>query len=154
MEYRSYQPEDFPALYRLEERCFSPRERFSRTLMRRLVATPSAATWMAFCETESQSEEKDLAGFAIVEWSRGEAAYLHTLEVAPEHRRAGVGRALLRCCIGSACAAEVSLFWLHVAEENLAARALYRSLGFVEQEREEHYYGRGRHALVCLCRLG
>lgn len=154
MQYRRYLPEDFSALYRLEEQCFSPRERFPRTMMRRLVATPSTATWMAFSAAGSQSGEKNLAGFAIVEWSRSEAAYLHTLEVAPEHRRAGVGRELLRSCIASARAAEVRLFWLHVAEENLAARALYRSLGFVEQEREEHYYGRGRHALVCACRLG
>lgn len=150
MHYRLYQPEDFSALYLLEEQCFTPRERFSRRWMRQLIAAPCSATWMA--APEQNAAEEALAGFAIVEWSReaeDRVAYLHTLEVSARFRRQGVGAELLRHCIASAQTAEAATFWLHVAEENAAAQALYQSLGFVAQQREEHYYGHGRHALIC-----
>ncbi len=154
MRYRLYQPEDFPALYLLEEQCFAPRERFPRHLMRQLVAKKDAATWMADASEEDPKEK--LAGFAIVEWSRAaeeRVAYLHTLEVGARFRRQGVGAALLRHCIASARAVDVGSFWLHVAVDNAAARALYQSQGFVARQREEHYYGRGRHALTCALAL-
>ncbi len=47
MLYRLYQPGDFPALYAVEELCFEPPFRFSRTYMRQLIESPNAATWIA-----------------------------------------------------------------------------------------------------------
>jgi ribosomal-protein-alanine N-acetyltransferase len=150
VRYRPYAAADFAALYALEQACFAPSERFSRRLMRQLIAAPCAATWVADCSVED-AEEK-LAGFAVVEWSHeivARAAYLHTLEVGARHRRQGVGAALLLKTIASAQAAGASLFWLHVAEANAAALGLYRAQGFLPQGREENYYGSGQHALLC-----
>lgn len=153
MRYRPYAAADFAALYALEQSCFAPSERFSRGLMRQLIAAPCAATWVADCSAEdAEDAEEKLAGFAVVEWSReivARAAYLHTLEVCARHRRQGVGAALLLKTIASAQAAGASLFWLHVAEANAAALGLYRAQGFLPQGREENYYGIGQHALLC-----
>jgi len=47
MLYRLYQPADFAQLYAVEEICFQPPFRFSRALMRKLIANSSSATWIA-----------------------------------------------------------------------------------------------------------
>ncbi len=144
MFYRSYLPSDFAQLYAIEEVCFQPPHRFSRTFMRSLVTSLSAATWVA-------EEPGRLTGFAIVEWSRewGEAiAYIQTIEVAPERRGHGIGGELLRRIEDSAQQAGAQTIWLHVDAENRAAIALYQSHGYLCRGREEDYYGRGRAGLV------
>jgi ribosomal protein S18 acetylase RimI-like enzyme len=83
MLYRLYQPGDFAALYAVEELCFEPPFRFSRALMRKLIANPNSAAWIA-------EENGKLASFAIVDWAtvpKGTVAYIQTIEVHPESRR-------------------------------------------------------------------
>ena len=144
MACRIYQPEDFAALYALEERCFPPPDRFSRRYMRTLVGRANAATWIA-------EEEGLLSGFAIVEWTRRSseiAAYIQTIEVAPEMRQRGVGRELLCCIEESARAASAAYLWLHVEAANAAAIRLYEAQRYRSQARRENYYPRGRAALI------
>ena len=144
MLYRLYQPEDFTALYAIEEACFEPPLRFGRSTMQRLVRSPRAAAWIT--EVEGQ-----MAGFAIVEWTREAAAtvgYIQTLEVAPNHRHQGVGAQLLRRLEGSARDAGAHLMWLHVDAKNTSAIHLYETHGYRRQGREDHYYARGKSALI------
>jgi ribosomal-protein-alanine N-acetyltransferase len=147
--YRLYQPSDFPRLYAIETECFPPPVRFPKSYMHELLANRHAAVWVAVKDAGPAAGE--LAGFAIVDWRRGvgEAlAYIETLEVAPEFRRRGIGRGLLLRVIWSASNAGASSLWLHVAEENEAAQALYCMHDFVAQGREEDYYTLGSHAVV------
>lgn len=58
---------------------------------------------------------------------RGDTVELGTLWVAPPARRCGVGTALVRAILASAKGEQVIL---QVAEDNVAAVALYRRLGF------------------------
>lgn len=144
MVYRPYQPDDFAALYAIEETCFQPPLRFPRRYMRQLVSSPRAATWIA-------EEQGRLAGFAIVEWLEdlsGSAAYIETLEVAPEQRRKGIGVELLRRLEDSARTAGAQAIWLHVDVENAPAIRLYEANGYEYRGREEHYYAHERAALV------
>jgi ribosomal protein S18 acetylase RimI-like enzyme len=165
---RSYYPDDFPALYALEEICFEPPIRYSRLYLRRLIASPDAATWVA-------EEDAQIAGFTVIEWyddspsfpaalgtrqalaadldllhgSHEEscrAAYIQTIEVAPAFRRRGVASELLRYAEISARAARATLIWLHVESTNEAAIHLYRAHGFIHRGQEDHYYARGRNA--------
>ena len=177
MLYRPYTPEDFAALYAIEELCFEPLFRFGRRSMRQFVSRSNAATWLA-------EEDGALRGFAIVEWterklrlsgsgpsppgckngvpgdgssllgckSRG-TAYIQTIEVAPEARRRGVGRELLGHIEDSALAAGAAWIRLHVDEENAGAIRLYEAQGFHCQGRREDYYPLGHAALVYLKRL-
>jgi ribosomal-protein-alanine N-acetyltransferase len=144
VQYRLYQPGDFPSLYAVEELCFQPPFRFSRSIMRQLTQRADSATWIA-------AENTELIGFSIVEWSvrQGEsAAYIQTLEVHPGFRGRGIGAELLVRAEESARSAGAHSIALHVDIENAAAIRLYESRGYARQGREEHYYARHRAAFV------
>ena len=114
MELRRYQDGDFARLYAIEEVCFQPPLRFGRGMMRQLVDSAVAATWIA-------EEDGVMMGFAIVEWTVDPGlvtAYIPTIEVLPVQRRSGVGAELLRRLEMSAADAGAGLIWLHVDVEN------------------------------------
>src|ERR1700733_7771016 len=129
MLYRPYQPADFAQLYAVEELCFEPAFRFSRALMRKLVANPNSATWIAI-------ENEKLAGFAIVDWAtvpKGTVAYIQTIEVHPALRRRGIAHELMRLAEESARAVGAAAIWLHVDVENAAAIQLYEGRGYARK---------------------
>jgi ribosomal-protein-alanine N-acetyltransferase len=161
--YRPYTPEDFAALYAIEELCFEPLFRFGRRSMRLFIGRANAATWLA-------EEDGELKGFAIVEWTGHKSvvsvsgpslrecksritAYIQTIEVAPEARRRGIGRALLGHLEDSALTAGAEWIRLHVDAENANAIRLYEAQGYHCQGRRENYYPLGRAALIYRKRL-
>ena len=149
MLYRPYKPEDFTALYAIEELCFQPPLSFSRRTMRQLITSSHTATWIA-------EDDGHIAGFAIVEWAEEAGvviAYIQTIEVAPEQLRQGIGNELLRRIEGSARLASAEAIWLHVDATNAGAIRLYEANGYRSEGREEDYYARGRAALIYLKRL-
>jgi len=142
--YRPYTPDDFDRLYALEEVCFEPPFRFGRRMMRAFVEHPCSAAWIA-------EESGRMAGFAIVGWSErgGESrAYIQTIEVAPEARRRGVGRELMRHIEESAQDAGGRSIWLHVEAGNAGAIKLYETQGYSCQGRKENFYPLGHAALI------
>ena len=143
MLYRPYKPEDFPELYRVEETCFVPPFRFSRSYIRQIIDGPNSATWIA-------EENGSIAGFAVIEWTGDPSpqAYIQTIEVLPEFRGMGAAGELMRRLEKSAIEAGAGLIWLHVDAENHAAIRLYEKERFVLHRREANYYPRGRDALV------
>jgi [ribosomal protein S18]-alanine N-acetyltransferase len=139
-----FQPEDFAALYAIEQVCFPPPDQFSRTYMRQLIRQPSSATWIA-------EEGEKMVGFGLVEWTRNEAgvqAYVQTLEVLPEVRGRGVGAALLGRLEGSVRQADARFIWLHVDAENAGAIRVYEKHAYQAQGTEPDYYGPGRAAVI------
>jgi ribosomal protein S18 acetylase RimI-like enzyme len=149
VRYRLYKPEDFVALYAIEEVCFLPPHRFSRRYMRKLVQQPNAATWLA-------GDDRRMCGFAQVEWTKETAevvAYIQTIEVLPDVRGEGVGGELLRRIENSASAAAAEAIWLHVYARNAGAIRLYVRHNYQLQGCEEDYYGVGRAALIYAKRL-
>ncbi len=55
--------------------------------------------------------------------------YLHQLEVAEDHRRRGIGRALLRAFMEAGAQVGATRMFLTTGETNAPARALYDSMG-------------------------
>ena len=144
MLYRLYMPEDFAALYAIEEVCFQPPLRFSRAYMRQLIGQTNAVTWIA-------EDGARVCGFGLVEWTLEDtqlAAYIQTIEVIPEARGQGVGEELMRHMESSAHAAGARSIWLHVDVRNAAAIRLYERHGYQHSGRQEGYYGRGAAALI------
>lgn len=144
MIFRPYRPEDFDALYAIEVLCFKPPFRFGRWYMRDLLQRRNAAAWIA-------EEDALIVGFAIVEWTEEEvglAAYIQTIEVAPNARSRGTGRELLARVEDSALHEGSDLIWLHVDEQNSVAQRLYEAMGYSVRDRVEDYYAQGRPALV------
>ena len=144
MIYRLYKPDDFAALYAIEEVCFHPPFRVPTVYMRKLVTARDAATWIA--------EEKGvMAGFAIVAWTEHDAgitAYIETIEVLPEFRSRGIGAVLLQHVEASARTAEAGSIWLHVDISNAPAIRLYERHGFSPRGSEDHFYAPGRGAHI------
>jgi ribosomal-protein-alanine N-acetyltransferase len=81
-------------------------------------------------------------GYLTYRVTAGEGEVLH-VEVRPEWRRQGVGRALIL-----QTRREAPVWHLEVRESNAAARALYEQLGFVEVGRRLAYYSDGETAIL------
>jgi ribosomal protein S18 acetylase RimI-like enzyme len=67
-------------------------------------------------------------------WSRARECYLAELYVAPACRGRGLGRAMMEAAIELARDAGADYMDLGTAETDVAARALYESLGFSNRE--------------------
>lgn len=95
-------------------------------------------------------------GFLIGRSVAGEAELL-TLAVAPEARRAGIGKQLVQGFLATARARAAETAFLEVAADNAAAQALYLTQGFAETGRRRGYYqrpdGTRLDALVMACEL-
>ncbi len=80
------------------------------------------------------SFDGELAGVVRISFPTG-AAMLDRLAVAPEHRRKGVGRALVEHAVNRGRKAGVTRAWVHLWTELDDAVALHRSVGFRESHR-------------------
>jgi ribosomal protein S18 acetylase RimI-like enzyme len=67
-------------------------------------------------------------------WTEGLECYLAELYVVPDRRRRGLGRALMLAAIELARERGADSMDLNTAEQDVAARALYESLGFSRTE--------------------
>jgi ribosomal protein S18 acetylase RimI-like enzyme len=72
--------------------------------------------------------------FRLAITSPGLECYLAELYVAPEQRGRGLGRALMNAAIDEARARGADYMDLGTSEDDVAARALYESLGFINRE--------------------
>lgn len=80
-----------------------------------------------------------LVGFVMSRAALDEAEIL-TLAVAPERRRTGVGRRLLRAHLSTLGGIGVAKLFLEVDADNLAAQALYVAFGFTRVGERQAYY--------------
>ncbi len=82
-----------------------------------------------------------LAGFIVGTVAADEAEIL-TIGVAKEIQRRGIAARLVDGFIRAVARAEARKVHLEVADDNIAAMALYRRLGFEETGRRKAYYQR------------
>lgn len=80
-------------------------------------------------------------GFALA-LALGEEAEIVSLGVLPEHRRGGIGSALLDAICGEARSRGADRVVLEMASDNEAASALYAGRGFTVVGRRRNYYRR------------
>ncbi|TYR29740.1 ribosomal-protein-alanine N-acetyltransferase [Mesorhizobium microcysteis] len=79
------------------------------------------------------------AGFVLARLAAGEGEIL-TIAVARAYRRLGLGRDLMEAVLRELHAERAEALFLEVDENNRAAIALYRRLGFREVARRPAYY--------------
>lgn len=85
-------------------------------------------------------------------WMIVDEAHVSTLAVAPDDRRQGIGRALLRAAWTSAVAEGAREMTLEVRASNHAAQELYRGIGFLEVGRRRRYYQDNQEDAVLMTR--
>ena len=87
------------------------------------------------------------AGGVVLARATADEAEILTIAVAPEARRRGAARALLRAAIAAAAERGATTLYLEVSAANSVARALYVSEGFGQVGKRRGYYEDGTDAL-------
>ena len=90
---------------------------------------------------DSGAEDQAAVGLVLAQ-DLGTECEILTLGVMPAQRRAGIGGALLLAIIEEARQRGRVILFLEVAEDNIAARALYTAHGFIQVGRRTNYYRR------------
>jgi ribosomal-protein-alanine acetyltransferase len=127
---RSAVPADASPLVEIERRCFS--DPWSEASFREALNSPWTFGLVA-------STGKGIAGYLIGREVAGTGEVLN-LAVAPDSRRRGMARALLRAALGYFRKRRVEEVFLEVRESNQSAQALYLSSGFRPVGQRTAYY--------------
>jgi [ribosomal protein S18]-alanine N-acetyltransferase len=88
-----------------------------------------------------------LVGF-LCRWLVADECHILNVAVHPEMRRAGIANQLMNDALAEARTRNAKVVTLEVRRSNVAARSLYRKLGFEEQRLRRNYYGAGEDAIV------
>nr|WP_166990205.1 ribosomal protein S18-alanine N-acetyltransferase [Microbacterium chengjingii] len=146
MEIREATLSDLDAIMALERLSFAPDDWSSESMTREIE---SEHTMYLVAFAGAQLAGAQLAGYAGVLAPSGSTdADIQTIAVAPDHRRAGLGRELMSRLIAHAASARAKAVFLEVRADNPGAQQLYRSLGFGELGVRPRYYRGGIDAVV------
>ena len=135
-------PLDAPIMAALHQSCF-PRP-WDEAAMTTFIASPDTICLLASINDDSR---RTSAGFLIARKATDEAELL-TLAVAPQWRRAGLGRALLKSAMATLGESGAKQLFLEVEDSNEAALRLYRSLGATAVGSRARYYEHGADAAI------
>jgi ribosomal-protein-alanine N-acetyltransferase len=127
-------PERAEEIAALHAKLFNPA--WDANAVRALLEHPAATSLIAVA-----GSPKAIIGFVIGQLAADEAEIL-SIGVEPNWQRAGVAAGLLEGLSRAARRGDAKRIFLDVAEDNEAALALYRKLGFVEVGRRKRYYER------------
>jgi len=131
--------DDLPALVALENLCHSHpwTERGLRDAL-----SPAAGLGQVLVlrgERKEDDPHRGILAYCSYQVVAGEA-HIHNLAVAPEARRAGLARRLLAHALDVVAAHGARMVHLEVRDGNVAARTLYRTMGFREVGKRSSYY--------------
>lgn len=101
-----------------------------------------------FLVAEERGEILGYCGFVYVL----DEAEIPNVCVSAEARRRGVGRALMEALIALAEELQIVTLHLEVRQSNVAARNLYRSVGFEEIGIRKNFYELPREDAVLMCK--
>jgi [ribosomal protein S18]-alanine N-acetyltransferase len=137
---RDYRPEDFEALWRLDQQCFLPEVAYSQTELRTYMRKRGSFTLVADDTTDQ------IAGFIVAH--SGTAGHIITIDVAAGARRSGVGSMLLRAAEDRLRATGSRAIRLETAVDNISALSFYKRHGYSVVKTWPQYYSNGVDALV------
>lgn len=133
---------DLDTLWRIERECFSA-EAFSKGYIAYLLETSAGVSLVAQVDREIVGSIMSL----VYEAGENRVGHVCTVNVLAKHRRKGVASRLLGELERIFMERGVTACFLEVRMDNVAARELYRRLGYKELERLRDYYGRGVHGI-------
>ena len=127
-------PERATEIAALHQRLFDPP--WDEAAIASLLEHPASTSLVAVA-----GDPKVITGFVIGQLAADEAEIL-SIGVAPDWQHAGLGKMIVLGLVRAAKRGEAKRLFLEVAEDNIAANALYKSLGFTETGRRKRYYER------------
>ncbi|GAC1434916.1 MAG: hypothetical protein NVS1B11_22170 [Terriglobales bacterium] len=154
---RESRPEDFSALWALDQECFPPAISYSRlelaTYMDRrgtftLVAEATNATPDRKAEITIPAQTAEILGFIIAEASRRDIGHIITIDVHSESRRFGVGSRLLAAAEERLFASKCRVVRLETAVDNTGALMFYKRHKYDVVKTIPHYYSNGLDAFA------
>ena len=129
---RPHKPEDFEALYQLDQQCYPPEIAYSRRMMKWYLRLPGA---------DCLVKEGDAGIVAFIITAReDDVGHVITLDVAESQRRHGLGTALLAAAEARMFDAGVRQVWLETATDNLPAVAFWQKHGYRSEAVLKNYY--------------
>ncbi|HXJ00584.1 MAG TPA: GNAT family N-acetyltransferase [Micropepsaceae bacterium] len=124
--------EDAPALAHIHQVSFA--EAWDADSFRRLLERDGA-----FALAGKNAAETDLQSFILIQVAADESEIL-SIATCPQARRSGLARALVIAAMAEAARRGAKTMFLEVADDNVAALALYQNLGFAAHGRRRAYY--------------
>lgn len=148
VEIREAKFNDLPRIIEIERLSFA--QPWSPNSFRRELSLSFSRTLLAM---RPEAGVPVVAGY-LCRWLVAGEMHVLNIAVHPDHRRTGVGTALLSEAVAEAERKQAQLVILEVRRSNLPARRLYRRLGFQERRLRRNYYGPGEDALVMELMIG
>ncbi len=127
-------PADIERVAEMQATCF--REPWGAASIAKTLSLPGA---FALILRDTTPAGRVSAGFIVIQVVMDQADLL-TLGVVPGLRKRGYARRLLEGGLARAAGLGAKTVFLEVAEDNIAALALYRRAGFETMGRREGYY--------------
>jgi [ribosomal protein S18]-alanine N-acetyltransferase len=153
---RPMQRPDLDAVLAIEERAFP--QPWSRSFFEKELAASQAACTVAVADGDGRAAvtepkiEPQILGYSVC-WRVLDELHLLNVAVHPEHRSGAIGRRLVEAVLDDGRMTGARVVYLEVRAGNVAARRLYRRLGFRDLGVRRAYYGPGQDAIVMELRL-
>jgi ribosomal protein S18 acetylase RimI-like enzyme len=142
---RDFQPDDFDALWRMDQECFPPGIAYSRPELKAYLRHRQSFTLVAY-EDAHDGKDARVAGFIVAH--SAPTGHIITIDVLPATRRSGIGSMLLQAAEDRLRAAGSKAVGLETAVDNLAALSFYKRHGYSVIRTWPRYYSTGVDALV------
>jgi [ribosomal protein S18]-alanine N-acetyltransferase len=137
---RNNTPEDFDALYEIDQLCYEEEVAYSKRELRAYLRFRGSECVVAAVDGK-------IAGFCISA-RQGDRGYIVTLDVLPQFRRLYVGTALLQEIERRLAENGVREAALETATDNEAAVSFWKKHGYRSRGVREGYYPNGRDAFA------
>lgn len=138
---RAFKPSDLPTLTEIDRKCFPPGVSYSQRELTRFISHRHSHAWVA-------ENEGEIAGFLIASREPQKVGHIITIDVRENHRRTGLGTALMDAAEVWARRAGLKLIYLETAEDNSAAQNFYTGRGYAKVDEVPKYYPNGQTAWV------
>ena len=147
---RDFRPEDFDALWLIDQACFPPDISYSRRELRLYLQRAAAFTLVATGAGEERGKNgsNPIAGFIVAEAGPRGSGHIITIDVVAGARRSGVGSLLLTGAEDRLRGARCHKVALETAVDNIPALSFYKRHGYSVIRTFPRYYSNGVDALV------
>ncbi|NDD66025.1 MAG: ribosomal-protein-alanine N-acetyltransferase [Acidobacteria bacterium] len=124
-------------VWQLDLRCFVDGEAYERETFSYLLSNPNAIA------RQIRADDGPMAAFIVAIIELDGVGHITAIGVAPEYRRQGLARILLKHIEQIFRERQINTIRLEVRVENIPAISLYEELGYTVVQRLPRYYSNG-----------